>query len=283
MEYSTSTAVNPEQARAATADLGFPRAVVRASGADDLTVRTGDMSNDEEAEIQKAVAELGGETTKVRDELIGPSLGDELWSKALIALGVALAVRLAYLSARFRPTFGAAAVMAMAMAMAMAHDVIILIGSFAWLGKPIDRVFLAALLTVIGYSVNDTVVVFDWVRETWAASTRKVPFAQVVNRAILQTVPRTLNTGLGAVLILSALTVLGGDSLTDFALALLIGIAVGTYSSMFTASPIAIELQVHSRAPPLRPADKSGARVTSTRARAAPARSVRRQDRGDRI
>ncbi len=275
MEYSTSTAVNPEQARAATADLGFPRAVVRASGADDLTVRTGDMSNDEEAEIQKAVAELGGETTKVRDELIGPSLGDELWSKALIALGVALAVRLAYLSARFRPTFGAAA--------AMAHDVIILIGSFAWLGKPIDRVFLAALLTVIGYSVNDTVVVFDWVRETWAASTRKVPFAQVVNRAILQTVPRTLNTGLGAVLILSALTVLGGDSLTDFALALLIGIAVGTYSSMFTASPIAIELQVHSRAPPLRPADKSGARVTSTRARAAPARSVRRQDRGDRI
>ena len=275
MEYSTSTAVNPEQARAATADLGFPRAVVRASGADDLTVRTGDMSNDEEAEIQKAVAELGGETTKVRDELIGPSLGDELWSKALIALGVALAVRLAYLSARFRPTFGAAA--------AMAHDVIILIGSFAWLGKPIDRVFLAALLTVIGYSVNDTVVVFDWVRETWAASTRKVPFAQVVNRAILQTVPRTLNTGLGAVLILSALTVLSGDSLTDFALALLIGIAVGTYSSMFTASPIAIELQVHSRAPPLRPADKSGARVTSTRARAAPARSVRRQDRGDRI
>jgi len=275
VEYSTSTAVNPEQARAATADLGFPRAVVRASGADDLTVRTGDMSNDEEAEIQKAVAELGGETTKVRDELIGPSLGDELWSKALIALGVALAVRLAYLSARFRPTFGAAA--------AMAHDVIILIGSFAWLGKPIDRVFLAALLTVIGYSVNDTVVVFDWVRETWAASTRKVPFAQVVNRAILQTVPRTLNTGLGAVLILSALTVLGGDSLTDFALALLIGIAVGTYSSMFTASPIAIELQVHSRAPPLRPADKSGARVTSTRARAAPARSVRRQDRGDRI
>jgi SecD/SecF fusion protein len=119
----------------------------------------------------------------------------------------------------------------------MAHDVIILVGIFAWLGKPIDGVFLAALLTVIGYSVNDTVVVFDRVRELWASAARKMPFAQVVNRAVLQTVPRTVNTGLGAVFILAALALLGGDSLTDFAVALLIGIAVGTYSSMFTASP----------------------------------------------
>ena len=162
--------------------------------------------------------------------------------KALIALGVALAVQLLYLSVRFRWTFGAAAVMA------MAHDVIILVGVFAWLGKPVDGVFLAALLTVIGYSVNDTVVVFDRVRELWAAAARKVPFAQVVNRGVLQTVPRTVNTGLGAVFILSALAVLGGDSLTDFAVALLIGIVVGTYSSMFTASPIAIELQARSGA-----------------------------------
>src|SRR5260221_14440370 len=111
----------------------------------------------------------------------------------------------------------------------MAHDVIILIGSFAWLGKPIDRVFLAALLTVIGYSVNDTVVVFDWVRETWAASTCKVPFTQMVNQAILQTVPRTLNTGLGPVLIFRTLTCLGRHSLTDLAIPLPTAITVDTY------------------------------------------------------
>jgi SecD/SecF fusion protein len=246
MEYSTSRPVAPDQARAALADLGFPRAVVQSSGNGDLTVRTGDVSNTQETEIRDAMAGLGGQTEKVRDELIGPSLGDELRQKALIALGVALAAQLLYLSIRFRWTFGAAAVLA------MAHDVIILVGTFAWLGKPVDGVFLAALLTVIGYSVNDTVVVFDRVRERWAAAAGKMPFPRVINQAVLQTLPRTVNTGLGAVFILSALAVLGGDSLTDFAVALLIGIAVGTYSSMFTASPIAIELQARSGAPPPR-------------------------------
>jgi SecD/SecF fusion protein len=273
MEYSTSTAVDPQEARTAIAGLGFPRAVVQSSGSDDLTVRAQNLSNDEETKIRAAVAELGGQTTKIRDELIGPSLGDELRQKALIALCVALAAQLLYLAVRFRWTFGAAAVIA------MAHDVIILIGIFAWLGKPIDGVFLAALLTVIGYSVNDTVVVFDRVREMWAAAARKMSFAQVINRAVLQTVPRTVNTGLGAVFILAALALLGGDSLTDFAIALLIGIAVGTYSSMFTASPIAIELQARSNAPPPRP--KSPATAASTRPRATQARSVRHRDPGD--
>jgi SecD/SecF fusion protein len=162
----------------------------------------------------------------------------------------------------------------------MAHDVIILVGVFAWLGKPIDGVFLAALLTVIGYSVNDTVVVFDRVREKWAG-VRRLPFAQVVNRAVLQTLPRTVNTGLGAVFILGALAVLGGDSLTDFAIALLIGIAVGTYSSMFTASPLAIELQARSNAPPPRPAGDGPPTVTSTRHRATDPASVRHRNPGD--
>ena len=179
-------------------------------------------------------------------------------------------MQLLYLSVRFRWTFGAAAVMA------MAHDVIILVGVFAWLGKPVDGVFLAALLTVIGYSVNDTVVVFDRVREIWATA-RKVPFRRVVNRALLQTVPRTVNTGLGAIFILGALAVLGGDSLTDFAVALLIGIAVGTYSSMFTASPLAIELQARGNAPPARPTSHPATRTSSIRGRPAPADHARRR------
>jgi SecD/SecF fusion protein len=105
------------------------------------------------------------------------------------------------------------------------------------------------------------VVVFDRVRELWG-SQRKLGFAKVVNSAIVQTVPRTVNTGLGAVFILSALAFLGGDSLTDFAIALLIGIGVGTYSSMFTASPLAIELERVSPSPPppLRPSSTSRSR-----------------------
>ncbi|HEU5161319.1 MAG TPA: protein translocase subunit SecD [Streptosporangiaceae bacterium] len=243
VEYSTSRPVDVDQARQSIAAAGFPRAVVQASDQDNITVRAERLTGDEQERIRAALSRDGGEATKLRDEFIGPSLGDELRRNALIALAIALAAQLAYLAIRFRWTFGAAAVAA------MAHDVAILIGIFAWLGKPIDGVFLAALLTVIGYSVNDSVVVFDRIREHWRTRTR-VSFADLANDAVLQTVPRTINTGLGAVFILTALLFLGGDSLADFALALLIGIAVGTYSSMFTATPLAIELHNRSAVPP---------------------------------
>ncbi|MFD0852433.1 protein translocase subunit SecF, partial [Actinomadura adrarensis] len=197
--------------------------------------------------IRESLAEHGGgQVTKERDELIGPSLGQELRTKALIALGVALLVQLAYLAIRFRWTFGVGSVLA------MFHDVMIVIGVFAWLGKPIDGVFLAALLTVIGYSVNDSVVVFDRIRELWGARP-KDRFADVANDGAIQTVPRTVNTGMGALFILAALAFLGGDSLTDFAIALLIGIVVGTYSSVFTATPIAVVLERFAKSPPPKP------------------------------
>ncbi|MFF5158096.1 protein translocase subunit SecD [Streptomyces sp. NPDC000348] len=239
IEYSTGDTVDPDRAREALADAGFPQAVVQSSGDGRLTVRTEELTDAEAVEVADAVAEAGGGAEKVRDELIGPSLGDELRRNALIALGLALGAQLLYLAFRFRWMFGTGAVAA------LAHDVVILTGVFAWLGKPVDGVFLAALLTVIGYSVNDSVVVFDRIRELWRKDGR-APLAQVTNRAVLQTVPRTVNTGIGVVFVLAALALLGGDSLTDFALALLIGVLVGTYSSVLTASPLAVELDAHT-------------------------------------
>ncbi|MFH8468492.1 protein translocase subunit SecD [Streptomyces sp. NPDC017991] len=252
MEYTASAPVDADRARAALADAGLPRAVVQTSGDGDLSVRTDQLTDAEAAKVDKAVGDLAGGAEKIRDELIGPSLGDELRRGALIALASALAAQLLYLAVRFRWAFGASAVAA------MVHDTVILIGVFAWLGKPVDGVFLAALLTVIGYSVNDSVVVFDRIRELSAADRtdgpgderKGTPFPVLTNTAILQTLPRTVNTGMGAVFILAALTLLGGDSLTDFALALLIGIVVGTYSSMFTAAPLAIELHARHNPPP---------------------------------
>ncbi|MFG3185163.1 protein translocase subunit SecD [Streptomyces nigra] len=235
IEYGTSSPVDPDRARAALADAGFPGAVVQESGDRRISVRTDRLTNAEAAAVTEAVDAAGGGADKLRDETIGPSLGKELRQGALIALAVALGAQLLYLSARFRWLFGSATVAA------LAHDVVILVGIFAWLGKPIDGVFLAALLTVIGYSVNDSVVVFDRVRELMRRKP-EAPFATVAERALLQTLPRTVNTGMGAAFILTALAVFGGDSLTDFALALLIGVAVGTYSSMFTATPLAVEL-----------------------------------------
>ncbi|MFF1919648.1 protein translocase subunit SecD [Streptomyces sp. NPDC058221] len=243
VEYATSRPVDVESARTALTGAGFPDAEVTTAGAGDISVRTGELDNAGEHAVRAALAEEGGETTKVRDELIGPSLGDELRRNALIALAIAVLVQLAYLAVRFRWTFAVASVGA------LVHDVIILIGAFAWLGRTVDGIFLAALLTVIGYSVNDSVVVFDRVRELWAKA-RREPLGAVANRAVLQTVPRTVNTGMGALFILVALAVLGGDSLADFALALLIGIVVGTYSSVMTAVPAALLLERGSKAPP---------------------------------
>jgi SecD/SecF fusion protein len=242
VEYSSTQPMDVDEARQIVSDAGFPRAVVQESDGQDITVRTGRISNDEQVEIQEALGTLGGEITKERDELIGPSLGAELRRNALIALTVALAAQMLYLAFRFRWTFSVAAVLA------MVHDVLLVVGIFAWLGKPIDGVFLAAALSIIGLSVNDTVVVFDRVREVWREP-RGRSFGEVTNLACLQTIPRTVNTGLGAMFILAALVVLGGDSLKDFALALLLGLIVGTYSSVFTASPLAIALQSRAKEP----------------------------------
>jgi SecD/SecF fusion protein len=235
VEYATSSPVTAEAARVAVADAGLPRAVVQRSDGNHILVRDAGLTDSTKTRVERALDGLGGHTTKVRDEFIGPSLGDELKRKALIALGLALAAQMTYLAVRFRWTFGASAVAA------MAHDVLLLVGLFAWLEKPVDGVFLAAVLTVIGYSVNDSVVVFDRIREL-LPQRRKSSFAETANIACLQTVPRTINTGIGAMFILAALAILGGSSLTDFALALLIGIGIGTYSSVFTAAPLAIEL-----------------------------------------
>jgi SecD/SecF fusion protein len=236
LEYSTQRPVDLGAARSALAAEGFGRAVVQASGDGNVSIRTGQVDAGGERRIQRAIESVGGPAERLRSEFIGPTIGSELRRKALIAVGLALAAQLVYLAVRFRWTFGAAAVIA------MFHDVAILLGLFAWLGKPLDGVFLAALLTVIGYSVNDSVVVFDRIRER-LRQRRREPLDALVNDACLQTVPRTVNTGLGAMFILVALFLLGGGTLTDFALALLVGILVGTYSSVFVASPLVVAFE----------------------------------------
>ncbi len=163
VEYRTSQPMSVDAARTAIAGSGLPRAVVHESGDRTISARSGGFDDAAEQRVRTALAAAGGGTVeRLRDEKIGPSLGDELRRKALVALAIALAAQLAYLAVRFRWQWSAAAVLG------MAHDVLILVGVFAWLGKPVDGVFLAALLTVIGYSVNDSVVVFDRVRELWS-------------------------------------------------------------------------------------------------------------------
>jgi len=243
IEYDTAKPINANVARGAVADAGFSQAIVQATKGGHITVRLEPVNNAQEHQIEQSLEQVGGDVHVVQDQLIGPSLGKDLRDKALIAFAVALAAQMIYMAFRFKWTFSVAAVLA------MFHDVLIVTGLFAWLGKPIDSTYLAAALTIIGLSVNDTVVVFDRVREDWALSPR-TPFAKVANTAVLATVPRTVNTGLGAMFILAALTLLGGTSLTNFSMALLVGLLIGTYSSAFFATPLAVEFQSHARGGP---------------------------------
>ncbi|WP_109509557.1 protein translocase subunit SecD [Nocardioides speluncae] len=236
LEYTTAEKISVDRAREAVTDAGFPTATVQAADDDKISVRTGKIDDTEKDRIREAIAEAGGDATQVRDESISASLGKELRNKALLAFGIALLAQMVYLGIRFKWTFGLSAVLT------MFHDVVIVTGAFAWLGKPIDGIYLAAALTIIGLSVNDTVVVFDRVRERWQGSSEE-KFTEAANKACLETTPRTINTGLGAMFILAALAILGGDSLQDFAIALLLGLFIGTYSSVFVATPLASYLQ----------------------------------------
>lgn len=243
IEYQTQEAVDLDALRSELADLGLARAIVQQTGEGNTAIRAGEISASQEDDLESAVEAAGGSATEVRDEFIGPTIGDELRRKAGIALAIGLGVQLLYLAIRFRWTYGASAVVA------LFHDVVILLGIFAWFGKDIDGVFVAALLTVIGYSINDSVVVFDRIREQRALRPKE-SISVVANEACLQTVPRTINTGLGALFILVALYLLGGETLTDFALALIVGILIGTYSSVFTAAPVALVFERLSGAEP---------------------------------
>ncbi|MFE8936019.1 protein translocase subunit SecD [Streptomyces sp. NPDC007872] len=250
VQYAADRPVDADAARAAVAAAGFPDAVVQTTGDGDVSVRVKETGDGEQREIAEALTGIAGPVTVERDDLIGPSLGSELRTHALLALGLAVAAQLLYLTVRFRWTYATAAVAA------MTQDVLLVIGLFAWLGKPADSVFLAALLTVVGYSVNDSVVVLDRLRELRRRG-GGTPLTDLADRAVAQTLPRTVNTGMGALFVLVALAVLGGDSLTDFSVALLAGVVLGMASTVFTAIPLAVTLETRHPAPaPAAPAPR---------------------------
>ncbi len=175
---------------------------------------------------------------------VGPSIGKELKSKSFNASIIALIMIIVYISLSFRKVslpvaswkYGVASVIA------LAHDVIITLGLFSFLGHfygtEINTPFIAAILTILGYSINDTIVVFDRIRDNLPKS--KDNFADTVDRSLNQTLGRSLNTSFTTILALVAVYFFGGDSIKDFALALIIGISFGTYSSIFVASPVLV-------------------------------------------
>jgi len=167
-------------------------------------------------------------------EEAGPRIGEELKGKAVMAILIALLGIIIYIWWRFEFTFGVAAVIA------LFHDILITVGIFFITGKEISLAIVAALLTIVGYSLNDTIVVFDRIREDLKVY-RKESYSSVINHSINETLSRTVITSLTTFVVVFCLYLLGGTVIRDFAFALMIGVIVGTYSSIFVASPILVE------------------------------------------
>jgi len=183
-------------------------------------------------EVLKAGVSLGPFTI-LQTEVVGPKIGDELRRQAVLATLYALAGMLVYIAFRFEWIYGVAAVVA------VFHDTIITIGLFSLFNKPISLTVVAALLTLVGYSMNDTIVVFDRIREN-LKMVRRESLGNVINLSINQTLSRTVLTSGLTLLTALALWLFGGDVLNGFSFALVMGIIVGTYSSVFVASPILV-------------------------------------------
>ncbi len=177
---------------------------------------------------------------------VGPTLGQELFKNSLIALSLALLGIVAYLTFRFQFDYALAAILG------LVHDTIFVLGIFSILGLfygvQIDALFVTALLTVIGFSVHDTIVVFDRVRENLKYYSKKMTFGEIMNASINQTLARSINTSLTTLITLAALYFFGGVTTKDFVLAMILGIAIGTYSSIFFCSSL-IEIWEDKKTP----------------------------------
>jgi preprotein translocase subunit SecF len=208
--------------------------VIRAPLADDASI-----SEVREGIETMLTANLGGTGFEiVRTELVGAKVGQELQRKALMAVLFSFVLTLTYLAMRFEVRFGLAAVIA------TAHDILITLGFLAIFRVEIALPTVAAILTILGYSLNDTIVVFDRIRENMQAKgARKRDPVELVNQSINETLPRTVLTSGTTLAVLFALLVLGGAVIQDFTIVLILGVLIGTYSSIFVASPALIEIQ----------------------------------------
>ncbi len=223
-------------------DAGYEQYVVQEFGtAEDVLVRLPPQPGQDASEIRQSLfAVLSGGDSSVellRFENVSAQVGEELTEQGGLAMIFALLMIFAYVMFRFQWKFAMGAVAA------LAHDVIVTIGFFSITGISFDLSVVAAVLAVIGYSLNDTVVAFDRIRENFA-KLRGVEPEEAMNTSINEMLARTIITGVTTLIVLSALLILGGESVGPFSIALIVGIIVGTYSSIYTASATALMLQV---------------------------------------
>lgn len=239
-----ATPVSIAEIRETMLDAGFNRPTIQQFGSEsEILIRLPVEETGQEFSDQLKAALADKDFTIRRLETVGPKIGEELRGKMLMAIFFALGGILIYITIRFDRWYALGAVAA------LAHDVLITLGIFSILNLEIDLAIVAAFLTIVGYSLNDTIVVFDRIREN-AKSQRRTEFLATVNRSMNQTLSRTLITSLTTFMVVMTLYLIGGEVIKYFAFAMIIGVIVGTYSSIFVASPLMtmMENRAHARA-----------------------------------
>ncbi|MFP3873883.1 MAG: protein translocase subunit SecF [Thiohalophilus sp.] len=255
LEVGYSEPVELDQVRSAIGGAGYDNAVVQHFGSSrDVMIRLvpeeGQLNATLSDDILKALKAEDDSVEMRRQEFVGPQIGEELRDDGGLAMLIALAFILIYVMARFEWRFAVGSITA------LIHDVVIVIGFFSVTQMDFDLTVLAAVLAVIGYSLNDTIVVFDRIRENFLRMRKSQP-PQVINTSLNQTLARTVVTSLTTMLVVLAMFFLGGELIHSFATALLVGIIIGTYSSIYVASSVALALNVSSDN--LIPVEKEGA------------------------
>lgn len=225
--------------------------IVQSTGEDTLLIKSKPLDQEQINKLKSVINEKVGEYSEIRLESVWPTVGKDTINKAIWAVVLASIFIILYIAYAFykipKPAnswrFGVSAVLA------LIHDVIISIGIYAifchFFGYEVNALFITAILTIMGFSVHDTIVVFDRIRE----NLKKFPsknFTQNANDSVIQTLARSLNTSLTLILVLLALLFLGGESIRPFIALLLVGVSIGTYSSIFTATPILVVWQEHA-------------------------------------
>jgi len=226
-----------EQVRAVLQPFGLEDAVIQKSPdrPREVLIRSRPLDEERTAALQAAYARQFGSAEVLRAERVGPTIGRELRQKAVQAVIIGLILQVVYITWRFRSIR-----FAISADIALIHDLLVVVGLFALLRKEVDSSFVAVLLTVVGYSINDTVVILDRIRENVNLRLRE-PFGRLVNRSMLEVLVRSLTTGFGAIVALIILYFFGGPTLRDFVFGLGVGVVTGTYSSIFVASPVLVE------------------------------------------
>ena len=232
--------VRIEDLRAELTNQGYGSSKIQEMDDGSYQIKTTYLEQEQQNQLVEGLQTSLGELELLRSEAVGATIGKELVQSGLLALGIAILLMIAYIAYRFELKFAIAGIIA------LFHDILIVVSVFSIFQLEVDSTFIAAVLTIFGYSINDKIVIFDRIREN-LHKVKKAELLGVVNTSIKQSLTRSINTSVSTLILLVALFLFGGQTTKIFVLSLIIGIAVGAYSSIFFASPLWYDMTMRGK------------------------------------